>query len=387
MQMKNKIKFIYYIFFIISFSCCTSPNTKEQDSNSKTENLSAQEIYQRTVNNTVTVITNKGLGSGFFIDSNIIVTNYHVIEGANMAEVLLNNSDKKYFVIGYLAVDKINDLVLLQIEYKNNGFITMADNMPQPGIKVYAIGSPVGLTKTISDGLISGIRNFGTKKLLQITAPISHGSSGCPIINEHGKLVGVAVSGISEASNIGFCIPVSFIKTLLDFRQEYTSQLSSLKSSTGVNEIKTTEQPKVIAPSKRETITSSNSDIERISTYDELLISAIHKPENERIEIIEKCIQMEPFNYKGYRARALQKYQRGYYSGALADINYALQLNSNVADVYYLSGLIKEMLNDKIGMCADLKKAYEIASDNRYRDKYSEITYKVYRDKYFELCQ
>jgi hypothetical protein len=377
--MKNNIQFIYYIFFIVSFSCCTSPNTKTQDINSKTENLSAQEIYQRTVNNTVTIITTKGFGSGFFIDSNIIVTNYHVIEGANIAEVLLNNSDKKYSVIGYLAVDKINDLVLLQIEYKNNGFITMADKMPQPGIKVYAIGSPVGLTKTISDGLISGIRDFGNKKLLQITAPISHGSSGCPIINEHGKLVGVAVSGISEASNIGFCIPVSFIKTLLDFRQEYTSHLSSLKSCTGVNDIKTTEQPKVIAPSKRETtITSSKSKTEIISTYDELLISAHLKPENERIEIIEKCIQMEPLNYKGYRARALQKYQASDYSGALGDINRALRLNSNVDHVYYLSGLIKEMLNDKVGMCTDLKKAYEIASDRNYG---------VYRDAYYEKCQ
>lgn len=231
--MRRKLPFIIAIIFILNFYCCNSPTPEHHaiDAKSGTEILSAKEVYQRNVNKTVTVITQKGLGSGFFIDSNIIVTNYHVIESVDKAEILLNNSEKKYAVIGYLAVDKVNDLILLQIEEKNNGFIAMADKMPQPGEKIYAIGSPVGLNKTISEGIISGVRDFESKKLLQITAPISHGSSGCPILNESGNLVGVAVGGITEASNIGFCIPINFLKSLIDFKETYFKELSGLKAN------------------------------------------------------------------------------------------------------------------------------------------------------------
>ena len=387
--MKSKLQFVFAIIFIFNFYCCNSPTPEQKEINTKsgTENLSATEIYQRTVNETVTVITKKGLGSGFFIDSNIIVTNYHVIEGADKADILLNNSEKKYAVIGYLAVDKINDLILLQIEYISTSFISMADKMPQPGEKIYAIGSPVGLSKTISDGLISGIRDFQNKKLLQITAPISHGSSGCPIIDERGRLVGVAVSGITDASNIGFCIPVNFIKTLLDFRQGFTSELSSLYSNQS-QEITAVENPPInnTPPKKEIVVSKTKSNKEKQSDYDELLLSILFKPANEQSEIIEKCIQMEPNNYKGYRARAFLKYNKlSDYYGALSDINKALQLNSRKDDVFYLSGLIKEMLNDKAGMCADLKKAYELASESTYEN--AKLTEEIYREKYYKKCQ
>ena len=173
-------------------------------------------------------MTANGLGSGFFIDKNLIITNYHVIEGENEAFISLNNSDKKIKVIGYQSIDKVNDLVLLQVDYINQSFIELENNVPKPGEKVYAIGSPVGLNKTISEGIVSGIRSFKDNKLIQITTPISHGSSGCPVINENGKVIAVAVSGIEGASNIGFCIPSNYINSLLDFKETYSKEISSL---------------------------------------------------------------------------------------------------------------------------------------------------------------
>lgn len=290
-------------------------------------NLSAKEIYSLTVNNTVTVTTEKGLGSGFFIDSNIIVTNYHVIEGVESAFVVLNNSEVKYPVIGFIGVDQINDLILLKIEYKNNNYIELAENMPQPGEKVFAIGSPVGLSKTISDGLISGIRNFQNKKLLQITAPISHGSSGCPIINDRGQLVGVAVSGIDDASNIGFCIPSNLIKTLFDFKQDFASQLKNLhnlpdhqngKSNVpDVNSTPENEKPKEI---KRPT--KSNIDEGWL-----FLQQLQKKPYEEQLQIIDNLISNEPNNYLGYLARADKLWISKGGTNGLEDLNKAISLN------------------------------------------------------------
>ncbi len=215
---------IFLLLLSILFNSCSSSTVNNVDSHK----LDAKEIYKRTVNNTVTVVTESGLGSGFFVDTNKIITNYHVIENIDKANIILNNSDKKYTVLGYLAVDKANDLVLLQIDFNNVNFIKLESKMPQPGEKVYAIGSPIGLAKTISEGIVSGIRDFEHKKLLQITAPISQGSSGCPILNEEGNVVGVAVAGIDNASNVGFCIPSNFVNTLLDFKSEYYKELSTL---------------------------------------------------------------------------------------------------------------------------------------------------------------
>jgi len=215
------------------FSCKKDIEPRKQDVKLISEDikLTAKEIYSKDVNNTVTIFTSSGLGSGFFIDTNLIITNYHVIKGENKAEVQLNNSDKRIAVLGYLSVDKINDLVLLKIDYNNKNYIKLENEIPEAGEKVFAIGSPIGLNKTISEGIVSGIRNFEARNLLQITTPISHGSSGCPIINEKGKVVGVAVGGIEESSNIGFCIPTNYIKSLIDFKENYPKDISKLKSS------------------------------------------------------------------------------------------------------------------------------------------------------------
>ena len=196
-------------------------------------------IYKNTVNSTVTILTDDGQGSGFFVAPNIIATNYHVVEGATNASCILNNSDIEYKIDGYVGVDKSVDLILLKVSTLNKPAIKFAVTTASIGQKIYVIGSPQGLPATISDGIISGMRDFEGIKLLQMTASISPGSSGGPVLNSNGELIGISVSQLTEGQNLNFAIPKSYLQILLDFKKNTPIALSSLIS---------TEKPKKEAP-------------------------------------------------------------------------------------------------------------------------------------------
>ena len=188
-------------------------------------------IYKNTVNSTVTILTNDGQGSGFFVAPNIIATNYHVMEGSTNASCILNNSDIEYKIDGYVGVDKSVDLILLKVSTLNKPAIKFAVTTASIGQKVYVIGSPQGLPATISDGIISGMRDFEGNKLLQLTASISPGSSGGPVLNSSGELIGISVSQLTDGQNLNFAIPKSYLQILLDFKKNTPITLSSLISS------------------------------------------------------------------------------------------------------------------------------------------------------------
>ena len=190
-------------------------------------------IYKNTVNSTVTIITDDGSqGSGFFVAPNIIATNYHVMEGATSASCYLNNSVIEYKIDGYVGIDKTVDLILLKVSTLNKPVIKLAVTTASIGQKVYVIGSPRGLPATISDGIISGMRDFEGTKLLQMTASISPGSSGGPVLNSIGELIGISVSQLTDGQNLNFAIPKSYLQILLDFKAATPKDLSTLNNTT-----------------------------------------------------------------------------------------------------------------------------------------------------------
>jgi len=117
---------------------------------------------------------------------------------------------------GQVAVDTDADLVLLKVLGTNAPALQLGDSSDVAvGDAVYAIGNPEGLEGTFSQGIVSGIRGSASDRLLQVTAPISPGSSGGPIINGRGEVVGVAVATFSEGQNLNFAIPASYLASLL----------------------------------------------------------------------------------------------------------------------------------------------------------------------------
>jgi S1-C subfamily serine protease len=91
----------------------------------------------------------------------------------------------------------------------------LADEEPKAGSAVFALGNPKGLERTISQGLFTGHREIQGRRLVQISAPISPGSSGGPILNSEGKLIAVAVGSFSAGQNLNFAVPLAIVRTFL----------------------------------------------------------------------------------------------------------------------------------------------------------------------------
>ncbi len=103
--------------------------------------------------------------------------------------------------------------------------------IPEIGERIYAIGNPKGLSGTFSEGIVSGVRNLQLSQELQITAPISPGSSGGPVLNSRGQVIGVAYASYSEGQNLNFAIPIKYLLTL-KIKLGTLSLIPSLKSPT-----------------------------------------------------------------------------------------------------------------------------------------------------------
>jgi hypothetical protein len=172
------------------------------------------------------------LGSGFIIGNGKIVTNLHVIEGAKYGSVFISGSSTKHKIEGYFSIDKQNDLAILSVPTLTGKPIQLASINPEVGEKIYAIGNPKGLSGTISEGIVSGIRDLENKKLIQITAPISPGSSGGPVLNNKGEVIGVAVGTLASGQNLNFAIPSSAVNALIGPSGSGTTALNILKGTT-----------------------------------------------------------------------------------------------------------------------------------------------------------
>lgn len=179
---------------------------------------SLQDIIEDTKQATVTVYTFDeygspfGSGSAFFIDKNgTAITNFHVLDGATKATVKTFDG-KEFEVDSVLVSNRKKDIVKFSLRTdgdQNFKYLTFADEAPQQGDKVYNISSPLGLEQTFSDGVISATRSDSHGEVIQITAPISPGSSGSAIINEKGEVVAVATYLMKGGQNLNFGVRLS----------------------------------------------------------------------------------------------------------------------------------------------------------------------------------
>lgn len=189
------------------------------------------------------------LGSGFFVRPDVVATNYHVIEGASDGFAKVVGQTPIYRIEGVVGIDKINDLVLLKLTGVTGKPLILADiSKIEVGQDVFALGNPKGLEGTISPGIVSGssLRQVEGENFIQITAPISPGSSGGPVVDRKGEVIGVAVASLKDGQNLNFAIPSFYLALLL-------ANSTSAKPLSDVTQSYTEKRPSSSEPSYSET--------------------------------------------------------------------------------------------------------------------------------------
>ncbi len=178
------------------------------------------------------------LGSGFVIAPGVVATNHHVIDGAASATIKVIGEQQTHNVIHIRNIDARNDLALLTVNGLKAPAVEIGDSSDlEVGSTVYAVGNPQGLEGSFSQGIVSAIRPIGDVSLLQITAPISPGSSGGPVLNASGKVVGVSVATYNGGQNLNFAIPPAALSGLARQPDENATFAVALSKSKGVKTI------------------------------------------------------------------------------------------------------------------------------------------------------
>jgi tetratricopeptide (TPR) repeat protein len=289
-------------------------------------------------------------GSGFFIDVDRVVTNRHVIEGAFRAEVH-SSAGTIYPVKGVLAVDAEGDIAVLKVEAPANQVRPLAldRTSPQEGESVVVIGNPFGLEGSVTNGIVSAVRDIPTfGRIIQITAPISPGSSGSPVVNMQGQVIGVATLQITGGQSVNFAIPSERISQL---QSASLMSLAELVVATGRN-----KRAKAVQFFRDGLSFLSKDDCEKALPYFE---KAVESEGNyaeawaqtgfcneklgrhaEAIEASKKAVTLRPSS-ESYFNIGLANYYLKQYREAVEAYRQAIRLDPyNAADAYYALGLV-----------------------------------------------
>jgi hypothetical protein len=205
-----------------------------QNATSKSPDLDIPAIAREAKGSVVSIVMSDkdghplAQGSGFLISKDgHVVTNYHVIKSGTSAVVKLPNGT--FFAVdGVLAFDKNRDVAIIKAHGVDFHTLTLGDSdRLRIGEQVVAIGNPLSLESTVSNGIVSAIRTVEDEggEFVQITAPISPGSSGGPLFNMAGEVVGITTSHLAGGENLNFAIPINDVKPMLLARLSKTHSL------------------------------------------------------------------------------------------------------------------------------------------------------------------
>jgi serine protease Do len=204
-----------------------------QASGAAGQERSVRELVKLLGESVVQVRTPGGLGSGFIINEDgFLITNFHVIEGETQISIEVYHQKngqlerKSYKDVKIVAMNKFEDLALLKIEDKDApsfSWVRLGDSdLLSVGERVFAIGSPLGLERTVTEGILSTkTRQLQGELYLQTTAQINPGNSGGPLFNLRGEVIGVTNMKMTFGEGLGFAIPIEAVKYFLNHRDAY----------------------------------------------------------------------------------------------------------------------------------------------------------------------
>lgn len=203
----------------------TAPNVAYPPANAGgSDRESLPDLVRRVKPSVVSVLTYdaKGepliSGSGFFIRPGEVVTNMHVIKNAQRVEIhTLEGKGRTYPVTGALAIDEEGDLALLRVNLpeEKSRPLPLSTSLPEEGEQIFLIGNPLRLEGSISDGIVSAVREVPVLgRIIQVTAPVSHGNSGSPLFNLRGEVIGIVTVKVTNGQNINLALGAARVAAL-----------------------------------------------------------------------------------------------------------------------------------------------------------------------------
>lgn len=360
-------------------------------------------------------------GSGFFVAADKIVTNRHVIEKSNRVEIHLMDG-RRVPAKGVLAIDGEGDLALLQVDAPQNAAapLPLVQIAPQEGESIVVIGNPFGLEGSVSNGIVSAVREIpGYGKIIQITAPISPGSSGSPVVNMRGQVIGVATLQAAEGQSLNFAVPSQRITQL---------KIGDLRSFVSLNnETQKNKRAAAQALYSQGLGILSRDDYARAAQYFEKAVEidpnyaeswyqagfcyGMLGRHADALRASRQAAKLRPEWAETYVNIGASSFALGQYKEAVDAYRQATKLDSDNADAQYALGLSLNKLNRTdeeilaykraISIKPDLANAYEMLGaayfkQKRYTDALAAFdqlktykpdakTYNYLGESYFEL--
>ncbi len=352
------IKIILYIFFIV----LTTLSFGQQDISSLIKKIKPAVVTITTYDENRDTLT---MGSGFFINTEgDLVTNYHVLNGAYTAEVRTDGGSV-YAIRNIRAANSTADIVLVDIVDmpKPVHYLDISLETPLQGEHILVVGSPFGLELTVSDGIVSAVRDLpNIGKIVQLTAPMSTGSSGGPAVNMAGEVIGIVTFQILEGQNLNFAISGRLI---LDLETDMKEPLANWTKSLEQKHISEAEKLyyharyyyimenyeraimcfKETASYFEKYVTYRHGDLAVIwigyNAY--LFIGACYRalgqPE-QAIWAFKQAILINPSYPEGYEQLACEYDDLQLYAEAIREYKKAIQVDPNYARVYFNLGVL-----------------------------------------------
>ncbi len=184
----------------------------------------SNEIYNKCIKSVVSVGPERKPGSkekqlqggtGFFIDKDLFVTNYSIIRNAYNVKIYLHTEKLPFSVLGYVAIDSLNDLIILKTSYPYGKPMAMAGSNAKKDDKVYVLGCPLDMDASISDAVMLSSEVVNKKNLQQINVSLSKDNNGGPVVNANGEVIGVFAGQVNPQQKTNYMISVDVVKALI----------------------------------------------------------------------------------------------------------------------------------------------------------------------------
>ena len=386
--MKRSIpRFALVLCFLVFIQIANAQDRSNPDSTSQLSAASQQaslpELVRRVKPSVVSVLTYdaKGealiSGSGFFVRAGEVVTNMHVIKGAHRVEIhTLEGKGRTYPVAGALAIDDEADLALLKVEMPadRSRALTMTTAVPDEGEQIFVIGNPLRLEGSVSDGIVSAVREVpDLGRIIQVTAPVSHGNSGSPLFNMRGEVIGIVTVKVTNGQNINLALGVSRIAALHGAELMAFDQIA-LKTKAG-------SQPEALAESwYRGGIdslwlgnydsalnyfeTAANRNPRRPETWIQIGYCKVKQGRNEEaIRAYKRALQLRPNSSEAFNKLGDAYFFARQFDEAITSYKDAARVQPNEPEAYYNLGLAYLEIGDRDSVVIQARRLESIDAE------------------------